>query len=217
MGGGGDSRIPSILREALREKGISVVVRTYSFDPEAASRQIDSWVEEFRPALVVGESLGAVHAIRIKGVPHILISPALNAPLYFSFLAWAALIPGATACLNRIYMPEEGDRQKPHFTFRILRKYGVHRREALANSTRSGSDEYFHAFIGLHDHYMKSGIVSIRTWEKHFGDSYSTYEGSHFTEEEHIYSIIIPKIGSPVKVCVLCIDILQSEEEVFHI
>ncbi len=194
MGGGGDSRIPSILREVLHEKGISVVVRTYSFDPETASAQIDSWIEELRPALVIGESLGAVHAIRIKGVPHLLISPALNAPLYFSFLSWAALIPGVTAYLDRLYRPEEGDRQKLHFTFRVLRKYGVHRKEALANSPRAGSGDYFHAFIGLHDHYMKSGIVSIRTWEKHFGDSYSTYDGSHFTEEEHIHSIIIPEV-----------------------
>ena len=35
MGGGGDSRIPSILREALQDEAI-VIVRTYDFDPEIA-------------------------------------------------------------------------------------------------------------------------------------------------------------------------------------
>ena len=46
MGGGGDSRIPSILDQALRPEGVRVVVRTYDVDPKVASRQIASWVDE---------------------------------------------------------------------------------------------------------------------------------------------------------------------------
>ena len=42
MGGGGDSRIPSILNEALASHGVSVHVRTYDFDPETAALQIES-------------------------------------------------------------------------------------------------------------------------------------------------------------------------------
>ena len=67
MGGGGDSRIPSILNEALQGSNVRVVVRTYDFDPETASGQIAAWVEELNPSLVIGESLGALHALRIKG------------------------------------------------------------------------------------------------------------------------------------------------------
>ena len=100
MGGGGDSRIPSILKEALPQ--LNVVVRTYDFDPEVAAEQIQSWVSEIRPDLVVGESLGAVQTIRIKGVPHILVSPSLNAPLYLGYLAWLALIPGVTWIFDHI-------------------------------------------------------------------------------------------------------------------
>src|SRR5574344_169273 len=116
MGGGGDSRIPSILRENVNSyipKGdgrrINVVVRTYDFDPEIASAQISSWVDELKPALVMGESLGSVHAIRVKGVPHILVSPSLNAPLYLGYLAFLALIPGVTQLLDYIYKPKPGD------------------------------------------------------------------------------------------------------------
>jgi pimeloyl-ACP methyl ester carboxylesterase len=58
MGGGSDSRIPSILSEY-----ISVVTRTYSFDPDVAAEQISSWVDELKPVLVIGESLGALHAL----------------------------------------------------------------------------------------------------------------------------------------------------------
>ncbi len=194
MGGGGDSRIPWILNASLREKGIHVIVRTYDFDPEEAARQIDSWIEELHPQLIMGESLGAVHALRIKRLPHILISPALNAPVYFSLFSWTAVLPGITLLLDRIYRPKEGDRQSIHFTYSIMRKYGAHRKAAIGNSPLYGNNDVFHAFIGSHDHYRRSGIVSIRTWRKYFGDTYSTYEGTHYTEDEYLHSMVIPKI-----------------------
>ena len=82
MGGGGDSRIPSI----LREEGLDVIVRTYDFDPDVASAQITLWVDELKPELVIGESLGSLHALRIQGIPKVLVSPALNAPIDFDYL-----------------------------------------------------------------------------------------------------------------------------------
>ena len=68
MGGGGDSRIPSILKEAMPD--VAVTVRTYDFDPEVAASQIEDWVAEIRPDLVVGESLGSIQTLRIKGLPY---------------------------------------------------------------------------------------------------------------------------------------------------
>ena len=76
MGGGVDSRIPSILNEHINEYvhdpdiRIDIVVRTYDIDPYIAERQISSWREELRPQLVIGESLGSLHAILQRGVPH---------------------------------------------------------------------------------------------------------------------------------------------------
>ena len=250
MGGGGDSRIPSILRDIFarpvmvlpstegpahgynllrgstlaspsvegnshsednsfqnRIEGssmgtakVEVVARTYDFDPEVAAGQIGKWVEELKPDLVIGESLGSMQAIRIKGVPHLFVSPSLNAALFFSRLSWMALIPGVTWILDRIYKPREGDRQPLHFAFRTLRKYRQHRREALKNTTINGSGDYFFAFFGTRDHYRRSGIVSIRSWEKYFGKTYQIYEGTHFMEEEHINALLVPKICEILKV-----------------
>ena len=194
MGGGGDSRIPAILKDCFSDSEVSLTVRTYSFDPEQASRQIDGWLDELHPDLIIGESLGALHAIRIKGLPHILVSPSLNAPLYLGCLSFLALIPGVTALLDHIYKPKPGDRQVLHFDFRTLRKYVAHRRIALANSPRNSGKDRFFAFFGMHDHYRKSGIVSIRTWKKYFGDSFELYDGTHFMEEEFIISLLIPEI-----------------------
>ena len=197
MGGGSDSRIPSILSEALQYK---VVCRTYSFDPEEAAQQIAAWSEELKPDLIIGESLGCLHALRLSGVPKILISPALNAPQYFEALAWLTLIPGVTWIFDRIYKPREGDRQPLHFTFRTLRKYRHHRKEAMKTSRLNGSDGtqnhhgQVYAFIGTRDHYLCTAIVSRRTYKKHFGATCTLYDGSHFTEEEYIRSLVIPKI-----------------------
>lgn len=196
MGGGGDSRIPSILSDIFKETSseIRVVARTYDFDPEIAAEQISSWVKELKPDLIVGESLGSVQAIRVSGIPHLFVSPSLNAPLYFGRLAFLALIPGVTWILDRIYRPKEGDRQKLHFTFKVLLKYRKHRKIALRNSTKSGSPDLFYAFFGHNDHYRKSGIVSVKTWEKYFGKTYSMYDGTHFMEEEFVRSMLVPMI-----------------------
>ena len=193
MGGGGDSRIPSILNEHLSPHA-AVVVRTYDFDPEIAHAQISSWVEEVKPRLIIGESLGAVHALRIKGIPHLLISPALNAPHFLYVLSWLTYIPGVTWMFDRIYKPREGDRQKLHFKPQVLRKYKAHAQAAHSIVSASGTDEFFHAFIGRRDHYRRTGVVSLRTWKKRFGDAYSLYDGTHFTEEEHLHELVLPQI-----------------------
>jgi hypothetical protein len=54
--------------------------------------------------------------------------------------------------------------------------------------------ELIHAFIGTRDHYLRTAIVSRRTYKKHFGATCTLYDGSHFTEEEYIRSLVIPKI-----------------------
>lgn len=195
MGGGGDSRIPSILRDNMPE-GVNVIVRTYSFDPETAWTQISSWLDELRPSVIVGESLGSLNAIRIKGLPHILVSPSLNAPLYLGHFAFLATLPGVTWLLDRIYKPKDGDRQRLHFTAATMRKYLALHREALSNSPSQGGKDSFFAFFGRHDHYRRSGIVSIRTWRKYFGgeDTYMVYDGTHFMEEEFVVSLLKPRI-----------------------
>lgn len=192
MGGGSDSRIPSILSEELTEYGLCVVVRTYDFDPEVAGRQISDWVQEVRPSLIIGESLGALQAMRITGVPHLFVSPALNSPFYFELLAWLTFIPGVTRIFDRIYRPRAGDRQPLHFTFKVLRKYMPHRRCAFDKA--SGGGDVYHAFFGTHDHYRRSGIVSLRTWKNHFGATFTLYDGTHFMEDAFVRSLLVGKV-----------------------
>mgnify|MGYP002519980113 CR=1 FL=1 len=206
MGGGGDSRIPSVLREyfhdcteASSSMSVQVACHTYDFDPEVAAVQIGKWVEELKPDLIIGESLGALQAMRIKNVPLLFVSPALNAPFHFQIIAWLSLIPGMTLLFDRIYRPREGDRQKLHFTFRLLRKYRAHRKIAIETALSRNNNQFIYAFFGTHDHYRKYGVVSIRTWKKHFGRTYLVYDGTHFMEEEPIRQHLIPWVNYLLK------------------
>ncbi len=194
MGGGADSRIPSILDNVFGTTA-KVVTRTYSFDPEIAACQIASWVEELKPVLVIGESLGALHALRLRGIPHVFVSPALNAPIYFQILAWLTLVPGVTRLFDRIYRPREGDRQPLHFTLRTLKKYRRHRSEALKDLPSDSGTDIFFAFFGMRDHYRRSGVVSLRSWKHYFGEnSFQMYDGTHFMEEEFVRTILADKV-----------------------
>lgn len=194
MGGGSDSRIPSILDNEVRP-ALKVVSRTYSFDPEIAVGQIASWMDELKPELIIGESLGALHALRLRGIPHLFVSPALNAPIYFQILAWLTLVPGVTRLFDRIYRPREGDRQPLHFTFRTLRKYRRHRSEALKDLPSDSGTDIFFAFFGMRDHYRRSGVVSLRSWKHYFGEnSFQMYDGTHFMEEEFVRTILADKV-----------------------
>ncbi len=196
MGGGGDSRIPSILKDLLGP-GYSVVIRTYDFDPEVAAGQLSSWASEVSPDLVIGESMGAIHAIALKGYPHLFVSPSLNAPLFFRVIAALAWLPGVTRFFDWYYHPKDGDRQPLHFARKTLLKWPAARKTALKNTPLNGSEDYFHAFFGTRDHFRRSGVVMIRTWRKYFGEgSWTMYEGTHFMEEEYIRSLLVPKILS---------------------
>ena len=192
MGGGGDSRIPRLLSERFEGTDIRCIVRTYDFDPENGRAQIASWVDELHPDLVIGESLGSIQALRVQGIPHLFVSPSLGAPRILVRLAWITRIPGGKALLHHIWPVKEGDRQPLKFEYPIMKKYAAHWDEAQ-KAARGGG--YYFAFFGTHDHYMKSGAVKVSIWESMFGaDTYRMYEGTHFMEEEYVYSLLIPKI-----------------------
>jgi hypothetical protein len=44
------------------------------------------------------------------------------------------------------------------------------------------------------DHYRRTGVVSIRTWKKYFGETFEVYDGTHFMEENHVLERLVPKI-----------------------
>ncbi len=196
MGGGAESRIPSILKDILGPE-YSIVIRTYDFDPEVASEQLASWAAEVSPDLVIGESMGAIHAVALRGYPHLFVSPSLNAPVFFRALASLAWIPGVTRFFDWYYHPKPGDRQALHFARKTLLKWPGIRKKALLNTPLNGSEDYFYAFFGTRDKFRRSGVVLIRTWRKYFGEgSWTVYNGSHFMEEEYIRSLLVPKILS---------------------
>jgi len=191
MGGGGDSRIPNYLKTQFDPSQMQVVIRTYDFDPEIGRSQIQGWVQELKPDLVIGESLGAIQALRIQGVPHLFVSPSLGAPLNLYGRAKLARFAICRWIFHHMFPVKEGDRQPLKFTPEVLRKYKAHGEAAIAAIEPGG---YYFAFFGKYDHYRKQGIVRLDLWEQYFGKTYVEYDGSHFMEPEYIDSLLVPKI-----------------------
>ena len=116
-------------------------------------------------------------------------------------LAWICKVPGGKALLHRIWRVKEGDRQPLRFEYDIMKKYGPHWADAQKAASEGG---YYYAFFGTRDHYRKSGVVNVDTWSKMFGNTYQMYEGTHFMEEEYVYSLLIPKIREVLAFGQLC-------------
>lgn len=192
MGGGGDSRIPNHLRTHMDAAQVRVIIRTYDFDPEIGRAQIASWVEAEKPDLIIGESLGAIQALRIQGLPHLFVSPSLGAPENLYRGAGIARFALGRWYLHHRFPVKEGDRQELKFTREVLLKYKAHGEAAIASIEPNG---YYYAFFGKNDHYKASGVVRVDLWEKYFGKTtYTEYDGTHFMEPEYIDSLLIPKI-----------------------
>lgn len=190
LGGGKDSRIPGYLNQKLSGSGVKVVVRTYDFDPELASEQISSWVDELKPDLIIGESMGANHAARLGGVPRLFVSPALGAPRAMAILRTLLVIPGIRQLMLKLYPKREGERQELSFDREAMRGFSK-----LCDAGSIDTTGYVKAFFGTEDHYRRWGIVSIRRWTRLFGEStYVEYEGTHYMEERFIDSLLIPEI-----------------------
>lgn len=193
MGGGEDSRIPSILSASF-----DVVVRTYSFDPELARTQIASWIDELKPVLLIGESLGAVHTLYFssrRNIPCILVSPALNTPVHLRLLAPLTLVPGVRGYFLWRHKPRSERRQRLVVDYKTLNKWYPFRADALSDRDAP----VIKAFFGRHDHYRKSGVVSIKGFSSRFGDVYEIYDGTHYMEEEFIESLLIPEIDKALQ------------------
>lgn len=186
MGGGEDSRIPSILSETL--EGVTVIVRTWSFDPEVAVTQVSSWIEELRPELLVAESLGANIALKVWKGPLLMVSPALGAPRRFAQLSPLSRIYLFRKYFEHRYKPRPGRRQPLDFRFTTLKNW----RSFIEPATHPTGTMW--AFFGKNDHYFKSGVVDIPLYEKHYGKTYTIYDGTHFMENEFVTTLLKDKI-----------------------
>lgn len=201
MGGGSTSRMPSRLSQVLSnihftKDGepctLNVVCKTYDFDPEVATNQIAEWVETYQPALVMSESMGAIHALGIQGVPHIYISPALNydrgAAFFLPLVSLGNMI-GYTYTKQRGAKRQEirGDRDLVAKFKPMIQSY----KEAILSSPQRDPS---YAFFGSKDGYMVPGIVSIEEYKRLYGDSYEVFDGGHCLDVSQIKPKLLPKV-----------------------
>lgn len=201
MGGGETSRIPNLLRKIFEEQGlpIRVVCPTYDFDPEVAHPFLADAIRDCKPDLIIGESLGSIHALRfVAEAPLLLVSPSLGAPALLCRLAPWTFIPGVSLiCRHIIWRVKYPGRQTLRFRYRILKHYKAHN-DAMLSAVRGKHS--LHAFFGDYDHYKRSGVVDTGLWDRYFGaETRTPYPGTHFMEEEYVRSMLVPAILQRLK------------------
>ena len=202
LGGGSTSRVPNRLRTELSRMHFTkegepiefnVICETYDFDPEVASRQIAQWVEAYHLDLVIGESMGSIHALGIKGVPHIYISPALNFDRGTEMARPVYAVANALG-INLVPKPRGPKRQvllgEPELLAKFKPMIQSYKEAILSSSQRDLS----FAFFGNKDQYMLPGIVSVKEYERLFGKTYEVHEGGHIFGVSYVKPKLIPKI-----------------------
>ena len=171
---------------------LQVICETYDFDPEVATNQIADWVETYHPDLVMAESMGAIHALGIQGVPHIWLSPALNydhgAELFLPLISLANM-------MGYTYTKQRGARRQkilgnPELVAKFKPMIQSYKEAILNNPQRDSSYAYF----GYKDPFRKTGIVSIKEYQRLYGNSYEVYEGGHCLDVRQIRPKLLPKI-----------------------
>jgi len=180
MGGGEDSYGPGVLRELLESRDweqdgvpckVRMTLRTYSFDPEEARRQLKAWNEEVSPDLIIGESLGCCHAMMLGGAPHLFLSPGINAFRTLYLLSFPARMKWFREWVHGMLIHEKSGRRQPvSLEPSLLAKYKGLRNEAIRIFKQNAPDEKPTALIGRQDKFRILGVgVSAHRWKKLFG------------------------------------------------
>ena len=171
---------------------LQVICETYDFDPEVASEQIAQWRETYHPDLVIGESMGAIHALGIQGIPHIYISHALN---YDRATTFAQPLIAISNSLGYHYRNQHSaNRQEIRGDHELLAKFSPLIKKYKEDILNSEQRDSSFAFFGKEDKFILLGIVSIKEYERLFGASYEVHDGGHLFGVKNVKPKLIPKI-----------------------
>lgn len=171
---------------------LHVICETYDFDPDVATRQIGQWVETYQPVMVISESMGAIHALGIQGMPHIYLSPALN---YDRGVKMAMPLVAIGEMMGIYYNKQRGrNNQLIHGDTQLLARFQPMIQSYKEAIRRNPNPDASYAYFGNKDEFRRAGIVSIKEYERLFGSSYETYEGGHVLDVKHAKDVLVPKI-----------------------
>ena len=215
MGGGRTTKMPKKLNQVLSKMNLTkdgepctlrVICETYDFDPDVATRQIGQWVETYQPVMVISESMGAIHALGIQGIPHIYLSPALN---YDRGVKMAMPLVAIGEMMGFHYHKQRGaNNQLIHGDTQVLAKFQPMIQSYKEAIRRNPNPDTSYAYFGDRDEFKLAGIVSIKEYESLFGDSYEVYEGGHVLDVKHAKGVLVPKIAE-----MLGVDIVKQQRK----
>ena len=202
MGGGRTTKMPKKLNQVLSKMNLTkdgepctlrVICETYDFDPDVATRQIGQWVETYQPVMVISESMGAIHALGIQGMPHIYLSPALN---YDRGVRMAMPLVAIGEMMGIYYNKQRGrNNQLIHGDTQLLARFQPMIQSYKEAIRRNPNPDASYAYFGNKDEFRRAGIVSIKEYKSLFGNSYEVYEGRHVLDVSNAETVLVPKIA----------------------
>lgn len=81
----GSTGTATMLRNVLYEKGVEVLSPDIPVMPAEAIAFLRTYVDEQKPDLIIGTSMGAMYAEQMRGIPRILVNPSFHMARLLTF------------------------------------------------------------------------------------------------------------------------------------
>lgn len=169
-----------ILRNLLTED--EVLAPDIPVDPAEALPYLTQYVEENKPDLIIGTSMGGMYAQQMRGVKRILVNPAFNMSTMSKTFK-----TGEYKFFNGRY-----DGAK---TFKITKDIIQHQnqmeRQQFKNIPKEDKENVW-CFVGIHDTTVTNAEAVFK--KNYPADHCARFDGEHRLNDKVIKKVIIPKI-----------------------
>lgn len=169
-----------ILRKMLEHD--EIIAPDIPVDPVDALPYLSQFVEENRPDLIIGTSMGAMYAQQMRGYKRILVNPAFTMSTMSKVLK-----TGEYKFFNGRY-----DGAKTFkITKDIIQHHNQMERQQFKGITPEDKENVW-CFVGIHDTTVTNAEAVFK--KNYPADRLSRFDGEHQLNDKVIKKVLIPKI-----------------------
>ena len=169
-----------ILRNALTND--EVLAPDIPVDSAEALPYLTQYVEENKPDLIIGTSMGAMYAQQMRGIKRILVNPAFT-----------------MSTMSKVFKTGEykyfNGRYDGAKTFKITKDIIQHQnqmeRQQFKGITKEDKENVW-CFVGIHDTTVTNAEAVFK--KNYPADHCARFDGEHHLNDKVIKKVIIPKI-----------------------
>ena len=177
----GSSGTATHLRNMLYENGVSVIAPDIPVSPLQAMEFIKKTVEEIKPELIIGTSMGAFYIEQIKGYPRILVNPSFHMARLLTFRGMK----------RHEFRNKREDGAKDFMVDKqMIAEYKEVEKNSFKNIT-SQEKELVWGLFGTHD----KNVNCQPDFRKAYGAShFQLFEGEHYLNDAVLKKAVLPLV-----------------------